>query len=392
MATRKRGQSEGSIYRRKDGYWVGAVSLGGGTRKTVYAKVRADVVRKVDAIRANLTQGIQPANDRMTVEDVVQQWVNGKRQTVRPGTFEAYSGLLRKHVIPHIGNHKLAKVSPAVLERFYRTRSESVSAQTIRNLHFVLKQAFDWAVRRDWIARNPVRLIAPADLPRVTRKPATVLSPEQAQKLIDVSKGTKSETLITLALTTGARVSELLGLTWDRVDLLDESKRKPAQQPSPGQVRIDRALQYRDGEPILVEPKTRAGRRTLTLTRTASGPLRQLRSQQNKTALRLSKTKAWKNDLDLVFTTETGRPLTRHAALYQYLRPLLSEAGLPAKLKFHDLRHVAASLLLADGIPVPIVSEMLGHANPSITMSIYSHALPDSQDIAASAMDALLGN
>jgi integrase len=198
----------------------------------------------------------------------------------------------------------------------------------------------------------------------------------------------QSEALITLALTTGGRVSELLGLTWDRVDLPDE--RKPAHSPSPAQVRIDRALQYRDGNPVLVETKTPAGRRTLELTFAASGPLRRLRSQQNENALRLGK--AWSNEFNLVFTTSAGRPLTNHAVLYQYLRPLLSKAGLPAKMKFHDLRHVCASLLLANGVPVPVVAALLGHANPSITMSIYSHALPDSQHVAATAMDALLGN
>ena len=301
---------------------------------------------------------------------------------------KARLGLIRKHIIPHIGRQRVVKVSPTVLERFYSSRLELVSPQTVRNLHFVLKQAFDWAVRRDWIVRNPAGLIAPADLPRVTRKPATILSPEQARKLIETSKGTKSEALITLALTTGGRVSELLGLTWDRVDLPDE--RKPAHSPSAAQVRIDQALQYRDGNPVLVETKTPAGRRTLELTFAASGPLRRLRSQQNENALRLGK--AWSNEFNLVFTTSTGRPLTRHAVLYQYLRPLLSKAGLPAKMKFHDLRHVCASLLLANGVPVPVVAALLGHSNPSITMSIYSHALPDSQHVAATAMDALLGN
>lgn len=155
-------------------------------------------------------------------------------------------------------------------------------------------------------------------------------------------------------------------------------------------MRIDRALQYHDGKPVLVEPKTSAGRRTLTLTNIASVSLRQHRLQQNETALRLGG--EWENNLGLVFTTETGLPLNRHAVLRRYLRPLLRKAGLPVKMRFHDLRHTAASLLLAEGVPIPIVSAMLGHANSSITMSIYSHALPDSQHVAASAMDALLGN
>lgn len=386
MTKRTRGQNEASIYKRKsDSRWCGAVSVGGGKRKYAYGKTRADVARKIDAIRASLSQGIQPADERITVEDVIGQWLNVKRQTVRPKTAAGYADLMRVHVIPSLGSYKLPKLSPADLERLYADRLKVISPQTVRNVHIVLSQVLSWAVRREMIGRNPAQLIAAEDLPKVIKKPPTVLSPEQARKLIDVAAGTRSETLIALALTTGARLGELTGLTWDRVELPDERN-----LDKPATVRIDRALQFEDGKPVHVETKTAASRRTLTLTNIALVSLRQHRLEQNETALRLGK--KWGNDLDLVFTNEIGKALNRNVVLRRYFRPLLRAACLPVTMRFHDLRHAAASLLLADGLPIPLVSEMLGHANPSITMSVYSHALPNSQHVAASAMDALLGN
>ena len=383
MTTRTRGQNEASIYKRKsDGYWVGAVTVASGRRKVVYAKVRADVVRKVDEIRATLSQGIQLPK-RMTITELITLWLEAKKTTVRPTTYDGYSLTIRKHVIPNIGALKIANAAPSDFERLYKDCSKTIAPKSVRNLHAALKQAFDYAVRRDWIARNPAALIAATDLPKVVRKPPTVITPGEARKLIDTAAGTKSEAIIALAVTTGCRVGELLGVTWDRVDIPGDTKK-------PVTLRIDRALQYAAGKPVLVEPKTPAGVRTLTLTPTASAPLKRLRSEQNQKALRLGSD--WSNRLDLVFVGETGKPLTRKQVLKQYFRPLLKEAGLPPMMQFHTLRHAAASLLLADGVPVPLVSRMLGHSTPSFTMAIYSHAIPNSEHIVASAMESLLGN
>jgi len=384
MATKRtRGQNESSIYKRKsDGYWVGAVSIGDGKRKTVYGKVRADIVLKVDAIRASLSQGIQPPR-RMTITELVTLWLEAKKPTVRPTTFQGYELTLGKHVIPHIGNLKIAKVTPSDFEQMYSECSKTISAKSIRNIHAAMKQCFDWAVRRDWVSRNPAALIAATDLPKVVRKPPTVITPGEARKLIDVAVGTKSEAIIALAVTTGARVGELQGVTWNRLSLSEKADK-------PSTLLIDRALQYLDGKPELVEPKTPSGVRTLTLTATASASLKRLRIEQNKNALRLGS--KWSNRLDLVFVTETGQPLNRRQVLKQYFRPLLKKAGLPPMMKFHTLRHAAASLLLADGVPVPLVSSMLGHSTPAFTMAIYSHAIPNSEHVVATAMESILGN
>jgi integrase len=379
MAKRKRGQNEGSIYQRKDGRWAGQVSLPDGSRRSVYGKTAVIVREKMSALRLEVAQGIKTPK-RMTVAGLVTAWLEAKKSTVRHSTFTGYSLTINKHVVPKIGHIKLSAVTASDLERLYKECEKTISPKSIRNIHAAMKQAFDWAVRHDWISRNPAQLITATDLPKIVRNPPTVITREEARKLIDVAVGTKGEALIALAVTTGARVGEVMGITWDRLDLAS----------TPATLRIDRALHYVDSKPLLMEPKTPAGVRDLTLTPTASAPLRKLRIEQNKAALRLGK--AWSNPLDLVFVTEDGKPLNRRQVLKQYFRPLLIEAGLPPKMKFHTLRHAAASLLLADGVPVPLVSRMLGHSTPAFTMAIYSHAIPNSEHVVASAMESILGN
>jgi integrase len=319
----------------------------------------------------------------MTITELITLWLDAKKPTVRPTTFQGYELTLGKHVLPNIGALRISKVTPSDFEQLYKTCSETISPKSIRNIHAALKQAFDWAVRRDWISRNPAALIAATDLPKVVRKPPTVITPGEARRLIDTAAGTKSEAIIALAVTSGARVGEIQGITWDRLNLSNKPDK-------PSTLKIDRALQYVDKKPVLVEPKTPAGVRVLTLTPTAANALKRLRSKQNEDALRLGSD--WHNPLNLVFVTEDGQPLNRRQVLKQYFRPLLKEAGLPEKMKFHTLRHAAASLLLADGVPVPLVSSMLGHSTPAFTMAIYSHAIPNSEHIVASAMESILGN
>jgi integrase len=382
MATKKRGQSEGTVYQRPNGSWCGQVSVGNRKRKTVYGRTAAEARAKIAEIKASLSQGIALPK-RMTVSVLIEAWLEAKKPTVRHTTFTGYQLTLNKHVVPVIGTLKIAAVTPTDLEAMYSTCAETISPKSIRNIHASLKSCFDWAVRRDWLARNPVALIAATDLPKVIRRPPVVLTPEQARKLIDTASGTRSEALIAVAVTTGARVGELQGLTWDRVIL-------PKKAKQPATLRVDRALQFIDRKPVLVEPKTPSGNRVIALTPTAATALRRLRVQQNETALRLGD--SWANDLDLVFVGENGRPLTRKSVLKSYFRPLLREAGLPEKMRFHSLRHSAASLLIAQGVAIPLVSKMLGHSTPSFTMSIYSHAIPNSEHIAASAMETILGN
>ncbi len=377
MTNRKRGQGEGSVYRRKDGRWAGSVSLGGGRRKNVYGRTAAEVRAKLDEVQRAIADGRPASNTRRTVGHLFDEWLTAKRDTVRPKTLDSYAGLIRRHARPALGSIPLSDLRVTHLEHFYRDRSAKVSPKTVRNLAFVVRAALAWAERRDWIARNPANLIAREDLPRLQHREIQVLSGDEARSLMDAARGTKSEALIAVALVTAARVGELMALSWDQVDL------------DAARLRITRSLQYLDGEPTLVEPKTHAGVRELALPPNAVTALRAHRVAQNETALGLGK--AWRNRMNLVFTSQTGAPLNRHAVLRQYLRPLLKVAGLPETMNFHLLRHTGASLMLARHVPVPVVQEMLGHANPAITMSIYSHALPNSQGLVAETMNEVFG-
>lgn len=377
MTRRKRGQREGSIYQRaSDGLYVGAVSLGNGKRKVVYGRTFDQAMHKRDALKIAIEQGTAIQDGKATVNHVLESWLASKEGTIRPKTYERYSSLIRVHGRA-IGTIKLSKLTASDLEDLYRFKRQNISPKTIRHLHFVIKAGLAWAVRRGLLVRNPAELIAPEELPRIARKQMRVLSVEESRSLMNAATGTKAENLITFALVTGARIGEVMGLTWDGVDL------------ETGRVRITRNLQYLSGVPTLVEPKTRAAVREIVLPPFALRMMKVHRNTQNEWALRLGR--SWANSMNLVFVTETGAPLNRHAVLRQFLRPLLEKAGLPRTLRVQDLRHGAASLMLAQGVPVPVVAEMLGHATPAITMAIYSHALPNSQQLVATQMEAVFG-
>jgi integrase len=379
MSQRKRGQREGSIYKRSgDGYWVAAISLGNGQRKVVYDRTHEGALEKRDALKRALAQGISMQDGRASIGALFDAWLEAKRDTIRPKTYDRYASLVRCHTA-QIAQIRLSKLTVVDIEALYQSRSVHVSPKTIRHLHFVIKAALAWAVRREWVSRNVSDLITAEDLPRMTRREMQVLSVEQTRSLMNAAVGTRAEALITFALVTGARVGEITGLTWERLNL------------ETGRVKITHGLQFLDKKPTLVEPKTRAAVRELVLPAFAISIMRSHRTRHHENALSLGS--AWSNPLDLVFVTDTGRPLNRHAVLRQYFRPLLEKTGLPESLRMHDLRHGAASLMLAQGVPVPVVAQLLGHATPAITMAIYSHALPDSQELVAAQMElTLAGN
>jgi len=156
-----------------------------------------------------------------------------------------------------------------------------------------------------------------------------------------------------------------------------------------GLINIRRALQKVDGKVVLVEPKTPSANRTLALTELAVAALKRHRASQIRERMYIGA--AWENELNLVFTTPVGTPLDKDNVRKRELPPLYKAAGLPLKLTFHDLRHIATSLALGSGVPIPAVSEMLGHTDASTTLRVYAHAIPGAQREAARALDKALG-
>jgi integrase len=221
------------------------------------------------------------------------------------------------------------------------------------------------------IARNPAAVVTP---PRAARHEIRPLTPEQARVLLAVCEGERLGALYVLALTTGMRRGELLGLRWADVDLV-------------ARVLGVRSTLYRaEGRLVLAEPKTARSRRLIHLAPEAVAALRAHRDRQLQERLQLGP--AW-DAHDLVFANELGRPIEAQNMIRRSFYPLLERAGLP-RIRFHDLRHSTATLLLTSGVHPKVVSEILGHATIGITLDTYSHVLPAMHREAVGAMSSLL--
>jgi integrase len=200
------------------------------------------------------------------------------------------------------------------------------------------------------------------------------LSPTQARTLLDAVEGNRLEALYVLAVTTGMRQGELLGLGWEDVD------------PEAGTVRVRRTLTLAKGGPRLTEPKTKGSRRSIRLTASAVEALVRHRVRQDSEGAAAGG--KW-NDWDLVFCTRRGTPIRRDNLHDKHWKPLLKRSGLP-DTRFHDLRHTCATILLTKGVHPKIISEMLGHSSIAITLDTYSHVIPGMQEAAAKAMEDAL--
>ena len=371
--TRRRGNNEGSIYKRKDGRWEARISLDHGGRKGLYGKTRQEVARKLAVAIKARQDGLPPVSERQTVRQYMGHWLESTRPSLRPKTWLRYEQLLRLHVVPEIGNLRLVRLSPQHLQRLYASRLEAgLSPPSVVQLHAVLRRALGQAARWGLVARNVVSLVTP---PRLERREMATLSPDQVRSLLEAAAGDRLAALYVLAITTGLRQGEILALRWRDVDLDD------------GRTLQVRATLQRTAEGfVFAEPKTAHSRRQVALGTAAVEGLRRHRARQLEERIRLGT--AWEDD-DLVFANEVGRPIEASNLRNRSFWPLLERAGLP-RIRFHDLRHTAATLLLGQGVHPKIVSEMLGHCQIAITLDLYSHVTPTMQRQAAETMDAVL--
>lgn len=374
---RRRGRGEGSIFRRQDGRWTGVVDLGlrdgGRTRKAVYGKSRVEVQERIRAMIESSRQGTLVAGRSPRLGDFLSTWLATIEGTIRPSTFTSYEGIVRRHLKPTLGLVTLERLTVqdvAALVR--RKQTEGLSPRTAQYVLFVLRNALNKAVRWGSVSRNVAVLV---DAPRVAHADVQVLSPQEALQLVNAAAGDRLESLWVLAVSTGLRRGELLGLTWDDVDL---DRR---------QLRVTKALQRISGKGlVLTETKTRRGRRAIILPLGAAEALRRHRRMQAED--RLVAGSSWV-ETNFVFKSSTGTALDGQNVARSFAR-LLDRAGLP-RMRFHDLRHSCASLLLAQGVAPRVVMETLGHSRISVTLDTYTHVLPALQREAADAMDRALG-
>jgi integrase len=325
-ASKKRGSGEGSIHQRPDGLWVGRISLGSanGKRKVkaVYAKTQGEVIAQLTKLKREQQLGLPVAADRQKVAEYLTRWLNeSARHTIRQGTFDSYSTLVRLHVVPYIGDRLLVRLSGQDISGLYNSLlAKGLSARTVQYVGAVLHRAMKQAMRWDLIARNPCELV---DVPRKEHKEIAPIDVGGIMRLLDSAKEGRFYAIFVLAIVAGLREGELLGLPWADIDWQASA------------VTVRRQL-VRDSKGLrLTEVKTAKGRRTVTLPQVAIQALRAHRAQQN--AERLALGEIW-TDNDLVFPTEIGTPFERQNFIRQTFKPLLKKAGM-ADMRFHDLRH-----------------------------------------------------
>jgi integrase len=376
--SKKRGNGEGSISRRKDGGWMGQYAVHtaeGRKRKTVYAKTRKEVAAKLVKVLSNREDGLTFDAKNLTLGKYLDLWLKDSVQdTVRLSTYQGYERNARLHIKPALGRIKLDRLTPVHVRGLYRERMEAgLSHRMVQLVHTTLHKALKQAVNDGLIPRNVTEAVK---APRPVKKEMQALNPEQARALLGEAHGHRLEALYALAVTTGMRQGELLGLKWEDVDLEART------------IRIRRTLSTAMGGGISFNPpKTAKSRRSIRLTELAVSSLKWHRKAQLEERMKLAG--LWK-DHDLVFTTGVGTPMSRADLITRSFKPLLKKAELP-DIRFHDLRHTCATLLLGRGVHVKLVQELLGHSTIAVTLDTYSHVLPGMDDGLADTMDEALG-
>lgn len=373
----KRGNGEADVYARKnkDGkiigyrgpYWVQTGK--GPKRRYVSGKTKTETRAKLAKAKAARDEGLVFDAENMTLKEYLERWLDDSvRARLRSSTYESYSRLVDKHIAPTLGNIKLKALTAAHLQYFYRSKSDEGLTRTVEYLHDVLHAALKQAVRWGMVPRNAADAVDP---PKTAKKERDYLSLEEVEVLWEAARGDRFEALYVLALTTGMRRGELLGLKWTDVDL------------ERGVLAVRRALAP-DGKTFTL-PKNGKGR-SIRLAQQAVEALKEHRKAQDEERSKLGD--VWK-DNGLVFPSTVGTPMNPDNLVYRSFKPLLRRAGLK-EIRFHDLRHTFGYLMIEAGEHPKIVQEIMGHSQISLTLDTYSHVLPGIQEEAIRRLGGLL--
>lgn len=369
--TTRRGNGEGSIYERPDGRWsatitVGYSETGKRIRRTVYARTKGGVMEKLAELNHDKLKGTLTEPSQATVAEFLREWLDSyAKPEIRHTTYKNYRNSVENHVIPAIGGIRLVKLTAMHVQRLYASmQARGLKPTTIRSAHIVIGLALAKAVAWRYINRDPSRDASP---PALDHREMQVLDSQQARQLLEAAKDDRMYALYLMALSTGMRLSELTGLQWQDIDF---DKRR---------VSVVRTVAHAP-QLIVDAPKTKGSRRTLNV----SGSVIDALNDRRRLALAEGLAACpW------VFPSRSGNPF-RRANLHRHsFKPLLRAAGLP-DIRFHDMRHTCASLLLQQGVSVKVVQELLGHANIGITLGTYGHVMPGMHQEATDRMESLL--
>ena len=331
---------------------------------------KADAQRRLRDLLSGMDKGIPiPTTGRLTLGELLDQWSSGYCKTnCQQRTQDGYESIIRNHLAP-LSHVRLRDLQPQVIQAHYGTLCQNLSNRTVMHVHRVLNQALKWAVRQDYLGRNPAERV---DAPSPRRRVMNTLSAFEVGILLDAAQDSYYYPVIYTAISTGLRRNELLALRWRDIDLEMLS------------LSVSRTLYKGKGRIEFKEPKSDYSRRRVSLTPKLACFLREYKREREVLYLELGSVLSPDN---LVFANADGGPIDPSVLSHNYGR-IAKKAGLG--VRFHDLRHSYATLMLAAGVHPKIVSEALGHSTVSITLDLYSHVLPGLQEAAARQLDAVL--
>lgn len=365
-------------FRKRGKTWSFTVDLGKDENGKRKQKTKSGFKTKKEAeavcaeLISQLNKGTYTEPSKMTLAEFLKDWMESvAKNSLKIATYEVYELILNTHILPALGHVKLPQLAPMVLQKFYNQKiDEGLSADYTRKIHYVLSSALNHAVKWRLLSTNPCSLTDP---PKINVKEMKTWSIDELKRFLTHTSDTYLHIAYILALYTGMRMGEILGLRWKDIDFHQ------------GRIHVLQSLARSKKGLIFQDTKSKGSKRSIDITEDVIAALKKHRSQQNQNKRLLG---AAYKDHDLVVCSQLGTPMSRENLRRHYKR-MIKECGVP-KIRFHDLRHTHATIMLQLSEHPKIVSERLGHSRTSLTLDVYSHVTPGLQAQAAQKFSAAL--
>ena len=356
---KRRANGEGSIRKRDDGSWEARILINGKSR-SIYGRTQSDVRKKLTEVRNDLDNDEYLEPNDTTLKEWLELWQDEYLEDVKQSTADRYKSCIRIHIIPALGETRLMDLRASTIQKFLNQckKVDGLSEKSVKNIRLVLHKALNQAIEDEQIKKNPCdRAKVPSyDDPPKEMRP---LKDHEVPMFLQAIKGHQFESLFFVALFTGMRESELIGLTWDCIDF---------QHCTIHIYRQLRKTREKKGSYVFTSLKNKQAR-TFSPPQNVLDVLKKVKIRQAE--LRLKAGSSWSNPDDLVFTNDLGKHVATFT-LYKYFKEVVTQIGLP-EMRFHDLRHGYATLALQNGVDVKTVSNNLGHSTTAFTMDKYGH-------------------
>ncbi|ACL69123.1 tyrosine-type recombinase/integrase [Halothermothrix orenii] len=364
-----RGAGEGTIVKRKDGLWQGAVTIGTDPqtgkqkRKYFYGKTKKEVAKKMTELKMKLFNGTYSEPSEMKLIDWLHRWIEGRKSTLAYSTYRNYKVMINNHLADDIGETKLKDLKARQVQELLNDKLEKgkvygeggLSPRTVKYIYSTLHTALEQAVKENMIPRNICKAV---EVPKKQEeKKLHTWNKKQVNIFLKAARDYKYFILHYLALNTGMRRGELLGLQWKDIDM--EKKR----------IEVKRQLARTDEGLIFKKVKTKSGNRTIPITDNVVRELKRHQIKQGEKRLALGE--AYNKKADLVASNGIGNPIDPRNLVRDF-KDIIEETGLP-EIRYHDLRHTFATLFLEAKGPIKTLQQILGHSSITVTIDTYSH-------------------